>query len=282
MKLAEGTWISHLATNGAGIIHDWEFAFQGKSSEDVRAYVAEGGFGLWQETGYYLNLSINIGSYRGLGYGESVGAMVAHDGLEIPDQGELEKEICEKPGTWKSAAASDLLSIIRHFEIPPGFMSIPHPFKQYGLQAFTYEHGLPFTSHPMFGHDIIYVHPMNHGASIGRCAERDFLSFAESVSNISGGVYLSIGSAVMSPMVFEKSMSMANNLAIQNGTKIHDFSIYVVDLAPSTWDWNKGEPPQDDPAYYLRYCKTFSRMGGDMHYLQADNRDFLLALLEAL
>ena len=34
----------------------------------------------------------------------------------------------------------------------------------------------------------------------------------------------------------------------------------------------------DHPAYYLRYCKTFSRMGGEMRYLSADNRDFLLAL----
>jgi len=34
----------------------------------------------------------------------------------------------------------------------------------------------------------------------------------------------------------------------------------------------------DNPAYYLRYCKTFNRMGGAMRYLPADNRDFLLAL----
>jgi hypothetical protein len=34
----------------------------------------------------------------------------------------------------------------------------------------------------------------------------------------------------------------------------------------------------DNPAYYLRYCKTFSRMGGAMRYISSDNRDFLLAL----
>jgi hypothetical protein len=38
----------------------------------------------------------------------------------------------------------------------------------------------------------------------------------------------------------------------------------------------------DNPSYYLRYCKTFSRMGGEMHYLTADNRDFLLALYQGL
>ena len=55
-----------------------------------------------------------------------------------------------------------------------------------------------------------------------------------------------------------------------------------MDLAESQWDWKKGEPPVDDPAYYLRYNKTFSRMGGAMRYAQADNRDFLLALGQAL
>ena len=60
-------------------------------------------------------------------------------------------------------------------------------------------------------------------------------------------------------------------------------NMLVVDLAESEWDWNKnGEPPMDNPAYYLRYCKTFSRMGGEMHYLTADNRDFLLALYQEL
>ena len=38
----------------------------------------------------------------------------------------------------------------------------------------------------------------------------------------------------------------------------------------------------DNPAYYLRYCKTFSRMGGTMRYLSADNRQFLLSLLRQL
>ncbi len=38
----------------------------------------------------------------------------------------------------------------------------------------------------------------------------------------------------------------------------------------------------DNPAYYLRYCKTFNRMGGEMHYLSADNRDFLSELYHVL
>ena len=69
----------------------------------------------------------------------------------------------------------------------------------------------------------------------------------------------------MSPMVFEKSLSMGQNLAMQRGGHIDGHYMVVVDLAESTWDWSaSGEPPMDDPAYYLRYCKTFSRMGGEM------------------
>lgn len=102
------------------------------------------------------------------------------------------------------------------------------------------------------------------------------------IIELTGGVYLPIGSAVMSPMIFEKSLSMAQNIALQKKNRIKDFSIYVVDLAKSTWDWQKGEPPATDPAYYLRYLKTFSRMGENMHYISMDNRDFLVSLFQKL
>jgi len=71
---------------------------------------------------------------------------------------------------------------------------------------------------------------MNHGASIGRTAENDFLCYANSVSNLENGVYISVGSAVMSPMIFEKSLSMAQNMEIQNGSHIDNHYILVVDF----------------------------------------------------
>ncbi|MFV2070948.1 MAG: hypothetical protein ACC645_28610 [Pirellulales bacterium] len=284
IRLAEDGWLTHMATNGAGIIHDWEFAFQGKSSEDVRGNVARGEFGNWEETGFYINLALNVGVYEGKGYGESVGALIENEGLDVPSRSVLEAEVAEQlPGDAPRAArAAYLLDILRRFDIPPGRLDVPHPHRRYSVQAAAYRLGVPLTGHPMFGHDIIYNHPMNHGPSLGCAAQRDFLTFADSVQRIDGGVYLSIGSAVMSPMVFEKSMSMAQNVAIQDGTHITQHFILVVDLAESHWDWSRGEPPADNPDYYLRYNKSFNRMGGTMHYLTADNRDFLLALNAAL
>jgi hypothetical protein len=88
----------------------------------------------------------------------------------------------------------------------------------------------------------------------------------------------------MAPQVFEKSASCVNNLRLQTGREIlHDHSIYVVDIQDGgDWDWSRGEPPKDNPAYYLRFCKSFSRMGGMMQYLQCDNVEFLQGLLANL
>jgi hypothetical protein len=285
IALMEEGWVTHLSTNGAGIIHDWEFAFQGKSSEDVRENVELGQFGIWDHTGFFINLALIVGAYEGLGYGESVGKMISLEGLVIPEISLLQDEVVNtiKTNPDHAAAAADLAGIIQKFDLKAGFRSIPHPFKSYSVQSRAFELGIPFTGHPMFGHDIIYNHPMNHGAAIGRVAQNDFLSFAQSVSNLDYGVYMSIGSAVMSPMIFEKALSMSQNLIIQKGGHIDNHFMLIVDLAKSDWDWNKdGEPPMDNPAYYLRYCKTFNRMGGEMHYLTADNRDFLLAIYQNL
>lgn len=279
IELMEKGWITHLATNGAGIIHDWEFAYQGESSEDVRANVDCGRFGIWEETGRYINLALIVGAYEGLGYGASLGKFVEEEGLTIPTEQDLVEAIHDLEN---AGAAADLLDKVKEFEIEAGRMDVQHPFKRFGVQAAAWRLGIPFTGHPMIGHDIIYCHPMNSCAAIGRTAERDFLSFADSVSNLDGGVYLSVGSAVMSPMIFEKSLSMAQNTAIQRGEHIDDHYMAIVDLQESQWDWSRGEPPQDNPDYYLRYCKSFARMGGTMKYISADNRDFLLTLIQKL
>ena len=285
IRLIEQGWVTLLATNGAGIIHDWEFSFQGLSSEDVRANVAQGQFGIWEETGLYLNLAIVAGAYEGLGYGESVGRMIEREGLDIPTREHLLKIAAERAENDPdlAAAALDFLSTLQKGRLEPGFLALPHPFKAFSAQAAAHRLHVPFTAHPMIGHDIIYNHPANHGAAIGRAALRDFLVYAQQVRHLEGGVYLSVGSAVMSPMVFEKSLSMSQNLELQEGRKITNHHMVIVDLAESSWDWEQdGEPPADHPAYYLRYCKTFSRMGGTMRYVCAHNRDFLLTLLQAL
>lgn len=70
--------VSLIALNGAGPIHDWEFARVGASTESVARYVSSGEFGLWAETGE-MNHAIAAGVQAGLGMGEAIGKAV-HDG----------------------------------------------------------------------------------------------------------------------------------------------------------------------------------------------------------
>jgi hypothetical protein len=67
--------LSHLAMNGAGPIHDWEFALIGATTESVARYIQTGEFGLWEETGR-MNEAIRSGAQAGLGLGEALGRAI--------------------------------------------------------------------------------------------------------------------------------------------------------------------------------------------------------------
>lgn len=287
-RMVEEGWFTHIATNGAGSIHDWEFAYLGQSSEDVRVNVARGEFGTWDETGRFINLAVALGGIDDLGYGWSVGRMIAEDGIPIPSKDIITDRITgildNREYSDKLGALSDALSIISKFDLPEGHLRVEHPFKEYSIQRAAWSAKVPYTVHPGIGYDIIYTHPANNGGAIGRGAVRDFLSYSDSVSKLSGGVHLAVGSAIMAPMIFEKSLSMANNKSIiETGDPIMNHYLAVVDIQDGGgWDWSQGEPPKDNPAYYLRFCKSFNRMGGTLDYLCMDNRDFLLNLYKAL
>lgn len=68
--------LAGLALNGAGIIHDFEVAIGGQTSEDVDQAIVQGEFGMAEETGQQLNQAINKGVEAGLGLGEAVGKYV--------------------------------------------------------------------------------------------------------------------------------------------------------------------------------------------------------------
>jgi hypothetical protein len=75
IDLMERGLIDHIALNGAGPIHDWEFALIGASTESVARYIQTGEFGLWHETGR-MNDVIRDGGRDGLGHGEALGRAI--------------------------------------------------------------------------------------------------------------------------------------------------------------------------------------------------------------
>jgi len=72
IDLMERGFVSGLATNGAGLIHDFEIALSGSTSEDVDETLGPGRFGMAAETGEQLNRVINEGVAAGLGIGQAV------------------------------------------------------------------------------------------------------------------------------------------------------------------------------------------------------------------
>jgi hypothetical protein len=67
-------FVSAIATNGAAVIHDFELALSGSTSEDVDEALGPGRFGMADETGRLLNAAINDGIGAGLGIGQAIGA----------------------------------------------------------------------------------------------------------------------------------------------------------------------------------------------------------------
>jgi hypothetical protein len=283
-RLMAGGLITHLATNGAGTIHDWEYAWFGASTESVEMGVADGKFGTWHETAANIHLAIMAGALDGRGYGVSLGKFIWDDGVVLPTTEELARSIVANPMDPLTAARADLLQAMRSQGWPAGRFEVTHRWKHASILAQAYRHGVPVTVHPGIGYDIIANHPVFSGSAIGRAAEWDFKLFGGSVDGLDGGVVLSVGSAIMGPQVFEKSLSCVNNLRLQSGRGVvRGHSIHVVDLQDGGgWDWTQGEPPKTNPAYYLRFCKSYSRMGGAMHYLQCDNATFIHRLYHEL
>lgn len=77
IDLMERGFVSAIATNGAGVIHDFEVAIGGATSEEVDEALGPGRFGMAEETGAWLNRAIRDGVADGLGLGQAVGRYLA-------------------------------------------------------------------------------------------------------------------------------------------------------------------------------------------------------------
>jgi deoxyhypusine synthase len=97
------------------------------------------------------------------------------------------------------------------------------PFKDKSIFACAYKSGIPATVHVAVGTDIIHMHPEADGSAIGEGSFRDFRLFTSVVSDLEGGVYINLGSAVVLPEVFLKALTVARNLGnrVENITTVN-------------------------------------------------------------
>jgi deoxyhypusine synthase len=85
IELIKKKIITCVALNGAGIIHDFEIAFQGETSEDVAENLKQGKFGMGRETADFINQAVKEGVLGGLGLGYAVAAKISHSKLRHKD-----------------------------------------------------------------------------------------------------------------------------------------------------------------------------------------------------
>jgi deoxyhypusine synthase len=175
IDLMKRGYVTAFAMNGSAMIHDFEIALVGATSEDVDATLGAGTFGMAEETGRIINEAIIAGASDRIGMGEATGRQ-----LELMRPAHAEKSML-------SAA---------------------------------YEARVPVTVHVAIGTDIVHIHPTADGASIGRTTLQDFRLLCSLVRELDGGgVYLNLGSAVVLPEVFLKTVTVVRNL----GYRLQDF-----------------------------------------------------------
>ena len=165
--------ITALATNGSGAIHDLELAETGATSEEVGDTIRDGSFGMVAETCERMNAAAEHGAKQG-GLGRALGQLLAEGNA---------------------------------------------PHKELSLFVVAFRAGIPATVHVAVGTDTVHMHPAANGAALGAASLADFRTLCVVVADLGaaapgqpGGVWLNVGSAVIMPEVFLKTVSVARNL----------------------------------------------------------------------
>jgi len=167
-------FVSGIAMNGAALIHDFEIAISGNTSEDVEAGLGAGQFGMATETGFYLNQIASSANFSGIGYGEATGKFLATQTRRLALQ--------NTSASVLFAAYQRKIPVTIHLAIGTDFPHMHPAADGAALGAATH-------------HDF-----------------RLFCALVKDMHP--GGVYLNWGSAVLLPEVFLKAVSVVRNLGV--------------------------------------------------------------------
>jgi len=155
----------------------------------------------------------------------SNGAAAIHD-TELARCGHTSEDVAAQLEDGSFGMASDTASLVneaakRANKLNQGFgesvgamlAEESPPYLERALLVRCYRLRIPYTLHIAIGTDIVHQHPTANGAAIGEASLRDFRILAATVTRLGeGGVVLNLGSAVVMPEVFLKSIAVTRNL----------------------------------------------------------------------
>ena len=279
IDLMERRLVTHVATNGAGIVHDFELALVGGTSEDVAKWIKVGQFGLWQETSR-LNDIICDGATRGEGLGEAVGRVMEEE--RFPH---LELSIAA--AGWRLG-----IPVTSHVTIG-GDIIHSHPNcdgAALGATSFTDFLIIARSVQDLEGGVFLNVGSAVTGPEVYLKA----LSMARNVARHSNPQREQGRSEAGPPEALahaagyeEGSLADAAGYlkSVEPVTPCH-FTTAVFDLIPLPANWRDGTPSKDDPFYYYRPWKTILTRtvadGGQSFYFQGDHRQTIPTLWHEL
>ncbi|HOW69517.1 MAG TPA: hypothetical protein PKY77_02850 [Phycisphaerae bacterium] len=180
--------VTAVVCHGATAIHDVEIAMIGATSEDVGDTIRDGRFGMVRETAEFFAAAAKLAERSRIGYGRAIGQLV------------LKRRLAHASRSILAAAA---------------------------------ELDLPATVHVAIGTDTVHMPTMADGALIGRASMADFRLLCGVVHDMGAagkggvcGVWCNVGSAVILPEVFLKTVAVARNL----GAKLDDLTTVNLDM----------------------------------------------------
>ena len=260
IDLIERGVVTLFSTNGAGVIHSFELALTGASSESVRDALPRGKFGMAFETGAYLNYATEIGWENGWGLGEAMAALYC--------DAEFRRQVIDRAFEHHEDTGE-------YYKPYDGF-----PYVDTCVLAAAYRKGIPVCVHASMGTDIIDQHASFNPTAKGATSGADFLIFADQMCRFTdGGVILNIGTAIMGPEVVLKALSMAANV----GRKPDGLWTGDVDVRPFLFDDEARDESQ--AYYYLRDQKSIATripkvFGGVGFYFEGLHADTLPPLYQ--
>lgn len=152
------------------------------------------------------------------------GAGIVHD-AEIAMAGRTSEEVADVLGSGAFGAARETGEVLNEAirtgaekniglgrAVGEMLLARDFPFNGHSILVQARKLDIPVTVHVAVGTDIIHIHPGADGAATGKTSHHDFRVFCSLVSQMDGGVYLNIGSAVLLPEIFLKALTVVRNL----------------------------------------------------------------------
>ncbi len=266
IDLMERGLVTHLATNGAGLIHDFELALHGGTSEDVAKWIKIGQFGLWQETGR-LNDIVTAAASNDEGFGEGLGRAIEsqklpHRDISIAAAGWR----CGVPVTSHVSIGSDIIHGYANCD-GPALGKVTHTDFLILVQAIQNLEGGVFLNigSAVTGPEV-YLKALSMARNLARQSNEEICHFTTAVFDI-----------VDLPEDWQKGPGPR-----PQGSGLQNPSHQAADI--------HGEAAtsivQPHPLYYYRPWKTILIRtvadGGTSHYIKGDHRDTIPTLWHLL